>query len=401
MLSLFFTVFITSLGFGLVFPIFSPLIVNNEGAMFVDESSLAVRGLIFGFLISTYCLGQFFGGPFLGSLSDRMGRKKVLIGSMVLATSGYLIAAAGIIYQNILLLFVSRLFCGIAAGNFPVAQSVIADTATKENKTKRLGQVGMFFWTGFIIGPYVGGKMSVYGYMFPFGIAAVLAFTTVVMLAIFLRETRGQLIPSKISVFAGIYQIKKAFLKPELKGLFSVMFIVCLGWGFFTEFSSVFLLRRFSLGAKSIANFYAWVGLWVALSQGLLLRPLAKKYPPEQLLPVGLLLLGATLPILLAFTSPFPLYFVVPFIGVGVALIFPTAASIVSNRSNQEAQGEMLWISNSIQWLAIAVPPLFSGSLVALYPHIPISVGSGFILAGFVLFLWLFRWKKTPDLPEE
>lgn len=386
------TVFIDSLGFGLVFPIFSPMIVSNEGGMFGDEISLAVRGLIFGLLVSAYCLGQFFGGPFLGSLSDRMGRKKVLVGSMWLAFVGYLFAGLGVVVGSLTILFVARIMAGISAGSFPVAQSVIADVSTKETKAKNFGLVGTACWTGFVIGPFMGGKLAVYGFTIPFAAAAFFCLFNALLLLFAMKETL-QTTPreGKIEWFKGVSQIRRAFTLPDYRGIFFTMFIFCLGWGFFTEFSPVFLTRRLGFNVSEIANFYAWVGLWIALCQGIVIRPILKRFAPDRLLPVGLLGLGLTLPIMLKLHTMVGLFWYIPFVALCQAFIFPTSATLISNLSSDTEQGEMLGINNSVQWAAIALPPLLSGSFVALYPHLPITMGSLCMLVAFVVFLRVYR----------
>jgi len=395
LIPLLFTVFIDSLGFGLVFPIFSPMLINNEAALFSPEVTLAMRGLIFGFLISSFCFGQFFGGPFLGALSDRMGRKKVLLGSMWLAVVGYGLAGFGVILQSLWILFFARILGGIAAGSYAVAQSVIVDLSTPEEKTKNFGLIGMAWGTGFVIGPYLGGRLVAFGYTIPFLAAAVFCFINVLLLLLLFKESLKKQTPSKINWFSEVYQIRRAFSLPDLRGLFLVMFIFCLGWGFFTEFSAVFLMRQLGFNVGQIANFYAWVGLWIALCQGLLIRPLLKWFSPQNLLPCALLGLGLVLPVMLFVRGIIGIFWLLPCVAFSQALIFPTAATLVSNISNKETQGEILGIYNSIQWAAIAISPLFSGSLVALYPHLPITFGSLCMLMAFSLYLWLFRQKKS------
>jgi len=392
LLPLLLTVFIDSLGFGLVFPIFSPMIVSNEAGMFSDGSSLAFRGLIFGLLVSAYCFGQFFGGPLLGSLSDRMGRKKILVGSMWIAFIGYLLAGFGAIIGSLTVLFFARIMAGISAGSFPVAQSVIADVSTKETKAKNFGLVGMSCWSGFVIGPFMGGKLAAYGFTVPFAAAALFCLFNALLLLFRMKETlQISSQEGKIEWLKGLKQIRRGFSLPDFRGVFFAMFIFCLGWGFFTEFSPIFLTQRLGFHVGQVANFYAWVGLWVALCQGLVIRPILKRFAPDKLLPAGLLGLGLTLPIMLKLNTMVGLLWYIPFVALCQAFVFPTSATIVSNLSSDKEQGEMLGINNSVQWAAISLPPLFSGSFVALYPHLPITLGSFCMLVAFFVFLRVYR----------
>lgn len=394
------TVFIDSLGFGLVFPIFSPLLISNEGAMFSGEVSLAMRGLVFGVLVSTFCIGQFFGSPMLGALSDRMGRKKVLVWSMWFGAFGYLLASLGIGLQGLLLLFAARLIGGVSAGSYAVAQSVIVDMSTPETKSKNFGLLGMAWGSGFVIGPFLGGKFASFGYAVPFLVAAIFCVVNAIFLLTSFKETLLKRMPIKISWFSGVYQVRKAFSSPRLRKIFSVMFIFYLGWGFFTEFSPIFLTRYFGFNVGQVANFYAWIGFCIAICQGILIRPLLKRFSSESLLPLALLGLGLVLPLLFFVKGVVGLFWVIPCIAMTQALIFPTSVTMVSNASGSESQGEVLGIYSSVQWAAIGIPPLFSGSLVALYPHLPITVGSGCMLLATATFFWQMQKKKSFEKVE-
>lgn len=398
-LPLILTVFIDSIGFGLVFPIYSPLIVNNAGGMFSPESSLALRGLIFGMLIGIYAIGQFFGGPILGAFSDRKGRKKVLLLSMITAAISYGFGAIGIALASVTVLFIARLLAGLSAGSFSVAQSAIADLSTKQNKTKNFALVGMAFWTGFVVGPFFGGRLAVFGFAVPFFVAAALCLFNAFLIQFQFKESFTNPEQTSLNMLKGVRQIYRAFTTPGLRGLFLVMFIFCLGWGFFTEFSPVFLIRKLKFDVTQIANFYAWVGLWIAVCQGIIIRPFLKRFSPQSLMRVGLILMAITLPILLLVHSMTTFYWVIPLIAVSQAFVFPSAATLVSEAGAKETQGEVMGLHNSVQWAAIAIPPLFSGSFVALYPHLPITVGSGCMFIAFIIFLFAYQ-PPRPEVEE-
>lgn len=399
-ISLLFVVFIDSLGFGIVFPIFFPLVVNNEGGFFTSEATLAFRGFLFGLLVSTFCIGQFFGSPLLGALSDRKGRKKVLIFSVWLGFIGYIIAALGIFFRNLTTIFLARLLCGLSAGNYGVAQSAIADISDIKEKTKNFGLIGMAWGVGFIIGPFLGGKSVRYGYTIPFLIAAVFCFTNLLLLKFHMKETISHISTVKSHFFSGIIRFHKAFKNSDLRGIFIVMFVCCLGWGFFTEFSPVFLSRRMGFSIEQIANFYAWMGLWIAICQGILIRPFLKRYSPQLLLSVALIGLGSILPVMLLLNGIIGLFWLIPLVSFAEALIFPTSATIVSNLAPPEMQGEIMGIQNSVQWAAIAISPMFSGSFVALYPHLSVTVCSICMVLAFFFFLWLVRRKDREVEPS-
>lgn len=387
------TVFIDSLGFGLVYPIFSVLLMNPEQSFLPIQTSLALRGWIFGLLVSGFCIGQFFGGPILGALSDKKGRKKILVFTLWLAAFTYALTAAGIIFQSVMIIFISRLLGGVAAGNWSVAQTVIVDTSVATEKTKNFGLLGMAWGTGFVIGPYLGGKLSdpslfaFFSLTTPFWVAFGLCLLNVVLLLWKLEESLPAIQTTKISLFTGIHQLKAAFTSVKLRGLFLVMFVFCIGWGFFTEFCPICLIQKFHFNGSEIANFYASIGLWIAFCQGVAIRPFLKRFSPNSLILTALIGMGCTLTIMCFIKVKIYLYFMLPALGFFEALLFPSATTIVSNISGKESQGQVLGIYNSVQWAAIGLTPLFSGSFVAIYPYLPFTVGATAMFFALVLFV--------------
>jgi DHA1 family tetracycline resistance protein-like MFS transporter len=255
-LPLLFTVFIDSLCFGLVFPIFSALIMNPEQSILPMETTLNMRGWLYGILISAFCVGQFFGGPVLGALSDRMGRKKVLLITLWINFATCLIAGFSILAQSVIFLLIARLLNGGSAANWSIAQSIIVDRSSEEEKTKNFGLLGMAWGTGFVIGPFVGGILTEPDFIFggalttPFWFSAALCLLNILLLKKRLEESLPSNQMAKISWMAGIHHLKKAFASVKLRSIFLMMFIFCVGWGFFTEFSPIFLMHRLGYGIK-------------------------------------------------------------------------------------------------------------------------------------------------------
>lgn len=218
----------------------------------------------------------------------------------------YAIFALGIIFKNIPLLFFARAFDGITGGNIAVAQASIADITAPQNRAKNFGLIGAAFGLGFILGPYLGGKLSdpeiyhSFNATTPFWFAAILAFLNVVSLLIFLPETRKSKVHSlKINWSKSFKNVFHAFNLKQLRPLFITGFLFQSGFSFYITFLSVFLIIKFGFDQGNIGNYFAYVGLWVSFTQLVITRFLAKKFKENQVLKISMA--GAGLSVILLF----------------------------------------------------------------------------------------------------
>jgi len=160
LLTIFLTVFIDMLGITIVIPVFTTLFFEPTTAFFTPEDGNVIRSILFGWMIASFPIMQFFGAPVLGALSDKYGRKPILTITIFASLIGYLLFAYAI-YSGILwLTFVSRAFSGFMGGNISIAQSAISDISTPEDKAKNFGLIGVAFGLGFILGPAIGGVLA-------------------------------------------------------------------------------------------------------------------------------------------------------------------------------------------------------------------------------------------------
>ena len=152
--------FIDHMGIGLVYPLFSALLFDRVNGILPPDTSVAMRGWLLGILIALTPIAQFFACPLLGALSDKKGRKKVLIISITMGIAAYLIAAIGLMFGSLLSLFIYRIVVGISDGSVAVAQAAIADISTDETKGRNFGILNMCLGIGFTVGPFMGGVLS-------------------------------------------------------------------------------------------------------------------------------------------------------------------------------------------------------------------------------------------------
>lgn len=232
---------------------------------------------------------QFFGAPLLGTLADRFGRKKILWISLFGTWLGYLLFIIGILTQNIYLLFIGRSIDGFTGGNISIAQSAISDISTEENKSRNFGLIGMAFGLGFVFGPYIGGKLSDpsivswFSFETPFYLALLLTTINIFLVIKMFPETLKERSTQKIDLLAGFKKLGKAASNSQMRSIFIIVFLLTIGFNFFTQFFQVFLISKFTFTQSQIGDLFAYMGLWIAIAQGAFLRPLSKKYSPHSI----------------------------------------------------------------------------------------------------------------------
>ena len=407
LLTIFLTVFIDLLGVGIIIPVIAAILLYPSHSMLPMEMDIQTRTIILGFLIASYPLAQFFGAPMLGALSDRYGRRKLLVISLIGTFIGYLLFAIAILNENIYLLFASRLLDGFSGGNISIVLSSISDFSDEKSKAKNFGMVGAAFGLGFILGPYIGGKLadpmivSWFNTATPFWFAALLTALNLLFVFIAFPETLREKRNTAVSLFTGMQNIKKAFYLKHLRIIFFVVFLLTLGFNFFTQFFQVFLINKFHYKISEIADVFAFIGIWIVLAQGALQRPLSKKYAPIKIIKISAIMLGITLPLLLLPTEPKYIFFILPFIAMFQGLTQPNITSIVSSQAHKDTQGQILGINQSIQSLGMAIPPIVASYINIININFPIATASICILTGWIILIVFFRNIKMDPSSEK
>jgi DHA1 family tetracycline resistance protein-like MFS transporter len=282
--SVFFTVFLDLLGLGTIIPVLPAVLFDPFGGILPISYSYSWRLFLYGLLAASYPIAQFFGAPILGSLADNKGRKKLLLLSLLGTLCGYIIFTVGILEGKVYLLFIGRIIDGFTGGNISIAQAVIADISDEKTKVRNFGFIGMAFGMGFVIGPYIGGKLSDpdivewFTYATPFELSIILTIINIVLVVLSFPETLPIKRAVRVSFFSGFDNIRRAFGYRELRTMFLVIFLLNMGHNFFTKFLQVFLMTKFDYTQSGIGDFYGYMGLWIALSQGVILRPLSRRY---------------------------------------------------------------------------------------------------------------------------
>lgn len=395
--------FIDYLGIALVYPIFTGMLFDPTCPIISQDSSSACRGAILGILIGLTPLTQFFCAPLLGAISDFKGRKKTLIYGTLSGFLGYSLAVLGACIYSLSLLFLYRILVGIAAGTVPVAQAVISDTSTKENKAQRFSLFSASLGLGFTVGPFLGGKLSDpsiaswCGYATPFVAASVMCLLSLMIITWKFPETLEEGGNITFNFMNSINNIRKVFLWPQLRWLFLATFAFAFGWSFFNEFIPLLLREQFGFNLNAIGNYYAYGGAWYALSSGIIASAILKYFPPEKVGVKALIGCAACMLLFLVIQERQYIWFILPPFMLCLSFTYPTTAAMVSNRAGHENQGEVLGVYQSVIGCAMGLSPFLIGSAIGMCPSLT-AIGGAFsmLLAG--LAFWKGSRPVTTNL---
>lgn len=397
LLAVFITVFIDMLGIGIIIPITPALILNPEHSILAPEVSMHTRNILYGILAATFPFFQFFGAPILGTLADKYGRKKILRITLIGTFVGYVLFAFAIRYKLLWLLFASRALPGFMGGNVSIVLAALADISKPEDKAKNFGIVGMAFGLGFVLGPFLGGILSSPEVFSWFDASTPLWFTaglTVLNMYYVYKQFPETFEPTghgEMSLMAGIHNLQKAIRLVNMRVILLTIFLQAFGWSFFMQFFQVYLLEEFHYDNRSIGLLFGYIGLWIAITQGGIMRAVSKRFAPPEILHVSLLFLSLAVGAILLPHHAVWFFLINPFIAIFQGISQPNQTSIVSSLAPAEAQGEIMGIQQSMQSFAFTIPPLIAGFLLNYDVRLPLLISALFILMAWAVFRFLFK----------
>ncbi len=404
------TIFLDVLGVGILLPIIPQLLANPHSAYYLLPHGWNYKGglILLGWLVAIYPLMQFIATPILGQLSDRFGRKRVLGFSIFGTSVGYVLFAIGILTRNLPLLFFSRALDGITGGNLSVAQAVIADVTPPKDRTKRFALIGAAFGTGFVLGPYIGAKLgapniSIFGLFHtpkwfnpatPFWFTAALSTINLGLILFLLPETHKHLRHVKMKITQSVENIFKAATYPGLRVIFPSVFLFWGGFAFFQTFFQVLLINKLHFSQSNIGDFFAYIGIWIAITQAVITPFVAKKVASYNVLKISYVGSGLALFAYLFATNTTQLLFITPIFALFIGHSIANSTSLVSTSVGPEIQGEVLGINSSVMAIAQTIPAAMSGYLAAIGINTPVLAGGLTVLAGGILFIAIYRPSK-------
>lgn len=394
------TVVLDAMGIGLILPVMPELIMDVRGA---DISQAALWG---GILSAIFAVMQFTFAPTLGNLSDRFGRRPVLLTSTLVAAFDYLLMAlAGTIW----LLLIGRIIGGITAATQSTASAFMADVSTRDKKAQNFGLIGAAFGVGFVLGPVIGGLLGELGPRAPFYAAAILAALNFVFGYFVLPETvtEEKRRPFRWSRANPVGSFKHIGALPGLTALMVVYFFYQIAnmvypaiWAYYTQAS-------FNWSPGMIGVSLAIYGISIAVTQAVLIRWVIAKLGEARTVFWGLIYNACTLTMMAFISNGFVLLALTPLAAFG-AVVAPALQAIMSGEAREDQQGELQGVMTSINSIGMITAPILFTWVFAYFtapdqtlflPGAAFLLAMSMMLSGWAVFAALFNRSKAEDAP--
>lgn len=371
-------VLVDMLGFSLILPLLRYI-----------AASYGASDFTIGLLVSSYALAQFFGAPILGRLSDRFGRRPILLVSIFGTFVGFMVLG----FANTLwMIFLSRIIDGVTGGNISVAQAYIADVTDAEHRGQALGLIGAAFGIGFVLGPVTGGILGQdFGYAVPAFVAAGLSLLNMGLVAFLLPESltpeaRVRLAARKRPII-DVPGLREALVHPQVGPLLSIRSVTALAYSTFESGFAIWAPVAIGLTARQNGMVLGYIGVLQIIIQGALIRPLVRRFPEGRLLTATIALAGVSLVAWTLSRNVWVLLIVFVPLSIGMAVSNTVQNSLLSKSVDRDEVGTVFGLSTSAQSLMRIPAGVLAGTLTGLAVWSP-GLFCGALALGVVPYAW-------------
>ena len=383
---IFTTVVLDSMGIGIIIPVMPALYADVTGTEKISD--IAIWG---GLLASTFALMQFIFGPILGALSDRYGRKPILLLALFVMAAYYLLMGFA---QTLWLLFLGRLIGGITAATHATANAYMADISSPEEKAARFGMLGAGFGLGFVLGPLIGGLLGEWGPRAPFFAAAMLAAANGVLCYFVLKESlktknRREFMWYRANPIGAILDLRK------FEGIYSLLLVFLLftiGTSIYAAIWPFFTVERFNWSPGMIGISLTIYGVCFAIVQGVLVRPAIKIWGEKKTIIIGFCFEFSAMVTFAFLTDGKILIILIPLASLGV-LAQPAIQAILSKSVGDDRQGAIQGVASSLNAIAMIITPITMTWILAVFSDKTAKYyfpGMPFLFSALMVLLCLF-----------
>jgi MFS transporter, DHA1 family, tetracycline resistance protein len=381
---IFLIVFIDLLGFGVVIPIIPSYAEHGFSA---DDFTI-------GLLVASFSFAQLLFTPVWGRLSDRYGRKPILLIGLCITVVSYVLFGMA---ESLTMLFVSRLLGGIGGANISAAQAYIADVTRPEERAKGMGMIGAAFGLGFVFGPFIGGVLVDYGYSVPGYAAAILSALALVTTAIALPESlqRKDGGAGSGSAEFSFAMLADALRRPYVGALLFLFFLVTFAYANIYATFPMISTREFGMTDREVGYLFGFIGIVGAFTQGWLIRVLAPRIEESRLFIAGAVLTAVGLALIPFSVSTTTLLLILAVLSLGTGVMTPSCLGMISRHADPKQQGGVLGINQALGALGRVLGPIWGAFVFdAAGTSWPFLTG-GIVMSMVVVLAW-FTLRMRP-----
>ena len=397
-ISIFVLIVIDAIGTGMVAPILAPLVKSASGGIFGNNSSLELKHLLYGIAMGFAPLFYMLGAPIIGYVSDKIGRKKMLLFCLSGTLFAFISYSLAFVWSSIVILLLAKIIDGFTTGSQSIGQAVMADISSR-NSTKivNISTVALAMTVGLITGPLIGGILSDPSYVSwfnketPFYAAIFLSFVNLVMLICFFRETHYSVEKNKPSSRECFKKLSNLLKNKNILVALTTFFLFELGWSLYFQSMPLYLSEKFNYKSNMIGIFVGYVGFALSFGLIVIVRILAR-FKINKIVKYGLIF--SSFSFLFCFIAGNKIFYwisVVP-IAFSVAICYSALVTTISGMVESEAQGLIMGTTDSMLALAFTITGFLSGILSYLSLKLPLLLALIFMIGGTIMF---FKIKKV------
>lgn len=398
LIPLFFIIFIDTMAYFIVIPVLLRLFVSGHFSILPEHTSLATRDLIYGIAVMLSPLAFLLAAPFVGNLSDRFGRKKLLFASLIISLVGFILPIIGIYKNSLSLILIGRFIAGASTSSQPVAQAAITDFTKGKRRAFYLSMIGFAMTLAMVLGPLSGGYLSDhtlvswFNVTTPYWAGVVLSIINIILLS-FLENSSQLLYHADQKTWKdNLITLYQALKQRSVFGLMLVFFFFEFAWGQYYQSIFLYLTQQWHYSTDKVGVFTAYIGFWMCLGLTLIYKIAIRYIALERLLGMSLLIICFGLIICNIPTNPIWQWLGIIPTTIAIGVAYPSLLACISNHTSADHQGWVLGSASTALGLAWMITAFTSGWLISIASFLPALASLIAIFVGtFIYFNFLKR----------